>query len=55
VFIPGGNCGVPVFPKPVSKTININPERKSRQADLGPGEYRLLIGWHQSHRAKGQI
>src|SRR3981189_1138973 len=46
--------GVPVFAKPVSKTINITQSAKVGRADLQAGEYRLLIDGTKATVQKGR-
>src|SRR5258705_7875194 len=45
---------VPVFAKPVSKTINITQSAKVGKADLQAGEYRLLIDGTKATGQKGK-
>jgi hypothetical protein len=45
---------VPVFAKPVSKTINIPQAAKLGKADLKAGEYRLLIDGTKATVQKGR-
>jgi hypothetical protein len=45
---------VPVFAKPVSKTININQSAKVGTAKLEAGEYRLLIDGNKATVQKGK-
>jgi hypothetical protein len=45
---------VPVFAKPVSKTINITQNAKFGKADLQAGEYRLLIDGNKATVEKGK-
>ncbi|HEV3374700.1 MAG TPA: hypothetical protein VG051_03295 [Candidatus Acidoferrum sp.] len=45
---------VPVFAKPVSKTINIGQAAKVGKADLQAGEYRLLIDGNKVTVQKGK-
>jgi len=45
---------VPVFAKPVSKTINITQTAKVGKADLQAGEYRLLIDGNKATVQKGK-
>ena len=45
---------VPVFAKPVSKTINIAQAAKVGKADLKAGEYRLLIDGNKATVEKGK-
>jgi hypothetical protein len=45
---------VPVFAKPVSKTINITQSAKVGKADLQAGEYRLLIDGNKATVQKGK-
>ena len=45
---------VPVFAKPVSKTININQAAKVGQAKLDAGEYRLMIDGDKATVQKGK-
>jgi hypothetical protein len=45
---------VPVFAKPVSKTINITQSAKVGKADLQAGEYRLLIDGNRATVQKGK-
>lgn len=45
---------VPVFAKPVSKTINIPQAAKVGKADLKAGEYRLLIDGTKASVQKGK-
>jgi hypothetical protein len=45
---------VPVFAKPVSKTINIPQAAKVGKADLKAGEYRLLIDGTKATVQKGK-
>jgi hypothetical protein len=45
---------VPVFAKPVSKTINITQAAKVGKADLQAGEYRLLIDGNKATVQKGK-
>lgn len=45
---------VPVFAKPVSKTINIPQAAKVGKADLRAGEYRLLIDGNKVSVQKGK-
>jgi hypothetical protein len=45
---------VPVFAKPVSKTINISQSAKVGKADLQAGEYRLLIDGTKATVQKGK-
>src|SRR5438270_10048602 len=44
---------MPVFAKPVSKTINITQAAKVGKADLQAGEYRLLIDGNKATVHKG--
>jgi hypothetical protein len=44
---------VPVFAKPVSKTINLVKASKIGKADLASGEYRLLIDENKATVMKG--
>jgi hypothetical protein len=44
---------VPVFAKPISKTINITQAAKVGKADLQAGEYRLLIDGNKATVEKG--
>ena len=44
---------VPVFAKPISKTINIPSAAKLGQADLQAGEYRLMIDGTKAAVQKG--
>jgi hypothetical protein len=44
---------VPVFAKPISKTINIPSAAKLGQADLQAGEYRLMIDGTKASVQKG--
>jgi hypothetical protein len=44
---------VPVFAKPISKTINIAQTAKIGKADLKAGEYRLLIDGNKATVEKG--
>jgi hypothetical protein len=45
---------VPVFAKPVNKTINITQAAKVGKADLQAGEYRLLIDGNKATVQKGR-
>ena len=45
---------VPVFAKPVNKTINITQAAKIGKADLQAGEYRLLIDGNKATVHKGR-
>jgi hypothetical protein len=45
---------VPVFAKPVSKTINITQDAKVGKADLKAGEYRLMIDGNKATVQKGK-
>jgi len=45
---------VPVFAKPISKTININQAAKLGTAKLDAGEYRLLIDGNKATVQKGK-
>ena len=45
---------VPVFAKPISKTINITQAAKVGKADLQAGEYRLLIDGSKATVQKGK-
>ena len=45
---------VPVFAKPVSRTINITQAAKVGKADLKAGEYRLLIDGNKATVQKGK-
>jgi len=45
---------VPVFAKPVSKTISITQSAKVGKADLQAGEYRLLIDGNKATVQKGK-
>ena len=45
---------VPVFAKPISKTINIPSAAKVGKADLQAGEYRLLIDGTKATVEKGK-
>jgi hypothetical protein len=45
---------VPVFAKPVSKTINITQAARVGKADLKAGEYRLLIDGNKATVEKGK-
>ncbi len=45
---------VPVFAKPVSKTININQTATLGSAKLDAGEYRLLIDGNKATVQKGK-
>jgi hypothetical protein len=45
---------VPVFAKPISKTINIAQAAKVGKADLQAGEYRLLIDGNKVTVQKGK-
>ena len=45
---------VPVFAKPISKTININQAAKVGTAKLDAGEYRLLIDGNKATVQKGK-
>ena len=45
---------VPVFAKPISKTINITQAAKVGKADLQAGEYRLLIDGSKAIVQKGK-
>ena len=45
---------VPVFAKPVSKTINFTQPAKLGKADLQAGEYRLLIDGNKATVQKGK-
>jgi hypothetical protein len=44
---------VPVFAKPINKTINIPSAAKLGQADLQAGEYRLMIDGTKASVQKG--
>jgi hypothetical protein len=44
---------VPVFAKPLSKTINLNQTAKLGRAQLQAGEYRLLIDGNKATVEKG--
>src|SRR5579859_2719569 len=46
---------VPVFAKPVSKTISITQAAKLGKADLQAGEYRLLIDGNKATVRKGKF
>ena len=45
---------VPVFAKPISKTININQAAKVGTAKLDAGEYRLMIDGNKATVQKGK-
>lgn len=45
---------LPVFAKPISKTINITQAAKVGKADLQAGEYRLLIDGSKATVQKGK-
>jgi autotransporter translocation and assembly factor TamB len=45
---------LPVFAKPVSKTINITQTAKVGKADLQAGEYRLLIDGNKATVQRGK-
>ncbi len=45
---------LPVFAKPVSKTININQAARIGKADLQAGEYRLVIDGNKATVQKGK-
>jgi len=45
---------VPVFAKPITKTINITQAAKVGKADLQAGEYRLLIDGNKATVQKGK-
>jgi hypothetical protein len=45
---------LPVFAKPVSKTINITQAARFGKADLQAGEYRLLIDGNRATVQKGK-
>lgn len=45
---------VPVFAKPIAKTINIPQAAKVGKADLKAGEYRLLIDGNKATVEKGK-
>jgi len=45
---------VPVFAKPISKTINISQSAKLGKADLQAGEYRLLIDGNKATVQRGK-
>src|SRR6266852_665206 len=45
---------VPVFAKPITKTINISSAAKVGKADLQAGEYRLLIDGTKATVQKGK-
>ena len=45
---------VPVFAKPLSKTINFSQSAKLGKADLQAGEYRLLIDGNKATVQKGK-
>jgi hypothetical protein len=45
---------VPVFAKPVSKTINFTQAARLGKADLQAGEYRLLIDGNKATVQKGK-
>ena len=45
---------VPVFAKPISKTLNITQAAKVGKADLQAGEYRLLIDGNKATVHKGK-
>lgn len=45
---------VPVFAKPLSKTINFTQAAKLGKADLQAGEYRLLIDGNKATVQKGK-
>ena len=45
---------VPMFAKPISKTINIAQTAKIGKADLKAGEYRLLIDGNKATVEKGR-
>jgi len=45
---------IPVFAKPISKTINITQAAKLGKADLQAGEYRLLIDGNKATVQKGK-
>jgi hypothetical protein len=46
-------CTVPLFAKPISRTINIAQSAKIGKADLRAGEYRLLIDGNKATVEKG--
>src|SRR5260370_13132488 len=45
---------LPVFAKPISKTINITQAARVGKADLQSGEYRLLIDGNKATVQKGK-
>jgi hypothetical protein len=45
---------VPVFAKPITKTINITQSAKVGKVDLQAGEYRLLIDGNKAMVQKGK-
>jgi len=45
---------LPVFAKPISKTINITQTARVGKADLQAGEYRLLIDGNKATVKKGK-
>jgi hypothetical protein len=45
---------VPIFAKPIAKTINIPQAAKVGKADLKAGEYRLLIDGNKATVEKGK-
>ncbi len=45
---------VPVFAKPISKTINITQAAKLGKADLQAGEYRLMIDGNKATVQRGK-
>jgi autotransporter translocation and assembly factor TamB len=45
---------IPVFAKPVSKTINITQTARVGKADLQAGEYRLMIDGNKATVQKGK-
>jgi hypothetical protein len=47
-------CTIPLFAKPISKTINISQSAKIGKADLRAGEYHLLIDGNKATVQKGK-
>ena len=54
VLVAVAALAVPVFAKPVSKTISITQSAKVGKADLQAGEYRLLIDGNKATVQKGK-
>src|ERR1700730_4018924 len=53
-LLPGTALAVPVFAKPITKTINITQSAQVGNADLQAGEYRLLIDGNKATVQKGK-